>query len=286
MSVPKKQHYVPQVYLRNFTDKDSYYYVFDKSTNKKWRQTPSNSGYSKHFYTVEVDGEKDYFIEKLLAEKVDSLLPEIIVNLQRKKVFNEKDRKDLATFLAFQYLRTPAQRKNYNRMIEKGHKRILKLLFSMEKYHGLLENKIADDQINSIEHILNSEDYEIAVSKEGSLKLMLEFADEMIQMLSNHNIIVLEASSKSEFITTDNPYCMVKEKWSESWSGYGVVNTAKFIPLTPKLAILLKNPGKKMIYVKASKSDVRVYNKLAYEWADKYIFCRIPVLLDSLTKNR
>ncbi|MBO9683179.1 MAG: DUF4238 domain-containing protein [Flavisolibacter sp.] len=50
----KKHHYIPQFYLKGFTDKDSSYYVFDKRANKCWKSSPENSFAENHRNTGEI----------------------------------------------------------------------------------------------------------------------------------------------------------------------------------------------------------------------------------------
>jgi hypothetical protein len=281
MSKPKKQHYVPQVYLRHFTDKDEYLNIYDINSGEYRRQTPANVGYSKHFYTLEKDGEKDYSVEYLLANHVDILYSPVLKKIENKERLTRKDKEDLAIFITFQYLRTPSHRKNYNRMVDTFYKQTSKIIFSMKKHHGLLDH-IDSNELKTIEKIIENEEYQIEVPKEHSLEFMLKFSEEMSYMLLNHNFIILEASSKSEFITSDNPYCMVKEKWSDRWSGYGIINTTKFFPLSPKYLLVLKDPGEKIAYMKIDKSQVRELNFLIFSWAERFVFSRNKILLESI----
>lgn len=51
-----KQHYVPQFYLKNFSNlnKKTYYVnCFDKITKNNYQSTVSNVGMGKNFYTYE-----------------------------------------------------------------------------------------------------------------------------------------------------------------------------------------------------------------------------------------
>ncbi|MGG1677717.1 DUF4238 domain-containing protein [Neobacillus sp. NRS-1170] len=281
MSNPKKQHYVPQVYLKHFTHESGFLFIYDKATDEFRKQTPANTGYSKHFYTVEKNGEKDYTIEKLLAAHVDTLYQPVIKKIERKEILTREDKVNLAIFLSFQHLRTPAQRKNYHHMVDEFYKKTSKIIFQMKKVHGQLEN-YNEHEIEMLEDIFENEKYDVEVPKEQSLELMLKFSEEMSTMLSNHNFVILEASSKSVFITSDDPYCMVKEKWSEPWSGYGIINTTKLFPLTPRHLLVLKDPGEKMFYMQMDKSQVREINFTIALWSDRFVYSSNEILLKSL----
>jgi hypothetical protein len=284
MSNPKKQHYVPQVYLKHFTDDDGFIHIYDKEKDEFRRQTPANTGYSKHFYTVEVNGEKNYTIEKALALYVDTLYQPVMNKIINKETLTFEDKENLAVFVTFQYLRTPKQRKNYNRMVDDFYKRTSKIIFEMKKVHGLLKD-LDPHEIDSLEDIVKNERFIVAVPNEQSLLLMLEFSKEMSAMLTCHNFIIIEASSKSEFVTSDHPYSMVKENWSPPWSGYGIVNTTKLFPLSPRYLLMLKDPGDKTMYYHLNKSQVRELNMTITSWSDRFLFSSNETLLRSLVEK-
>lgn len=48
MASSKKHHYIPRFYLKGFTDKAGFYYVYDKSTQRIWKTTPDNSFAENH----------------------------------------------------------------------------------------------------------------------------------------------------------------------------------------------------------------------------------------------
>jgi hypothetical protein len=71
---PKRQHYVPQFYLDNFTVRGGArntlgFWVYDKSVGEPRWQTPINTAVESYFYTVtRADGGRDHQVETLLAE--------------------------------------------------------------------------------------------------------------------------------------------------------------------------------------------------------------------------
>ncbi|MDM5313849.1 DUF4238 domain-containing protein [Peribacillus frigoritolerans] len=281
MSNPKKQHYVPQVYLNFFAEESGFLNIYDREKDEFRKQTPAKAGNSTHFYTVEVNGEKDYSIEKMLANHVEGIYKPVIRKIENKEYLTRKDKESLAVFIAFQHLRTPAQRKNYNHMVDSVYKKFSKIAFQMQKVHGQLEG-LDDVEIESLGEIFENEKYDVKVPKEHSLEFMLSFSEKLSHMLLNHNFAIIKASSKSEFITSDNPYCMVKEKWSPPWSGHGVVNTTKIFPLTPRYLLILKDAGDKMVYMQLGKAEVREMNFTIASWSDRFLYSKNEFLLKSL----
>jgi len=73
MSDAKKQHYVPQFYLREFLDpntplgQDPYVWVFAKDGKKKQRRAPKNILWKTELYTLDVEGAKRYELEQALS---------------------------------------------------------------------------------------------------------------------------------------------------------------------------------------------------------------------------
>lgn len=276
MDKPKKQHYVPRTYLNQFSNEDGDIFLYDNVNQELRIQNHKNVGYNKHFYTVEINGEKDFFIEEYLANQVDVLYPFLLRKITNHEKFNADDKKKLGLYLAAQHLRTPYQRKNYNSMVERTTKEIL----SRVRKTSLSSNELIAEEISEL---IKNEQINIGVPKEQSLAFLMSFVDEMADMLAKQNIIILTASKKSEFLTSDNPYVMVKEKWASKWSGYGIINTIKIFPISPKFLILLKDVGNKTIYRPISSSiDVRTYNQLIAMQSDRYIFSKNEKLLRSI----
>lgn len=283
MNNPKKQHYVPQTYLRQFTGDNGNLTIYDMVNKEYRKQKPSAVGYNKHFYTVEIEGEKDYFIEKYLAEHIDSLYPDLLFKISNKFNFSARDKYNLGLYLAAQYLRTPAQRKNYNRMIQQETKQINRLVYSARENLGQLTDEMNNQKIAKV---IKEGDYEVNVPKERSLEFLLSFIEEMATMLTKQNIIILEASKKSEFITSDNPYTMVKDKWARGLPGFGIITTTKVIPFSPKYLLLLKDVGDTVVYPQiVGSKEVRIYNQHIANWADRYLFAKNEYILKSLVQK-
>ena len=71
MSTPKRQHYLPQMLLREFTDKDDWLFVFDKRIRGKGvlKLRAQQALAEVHRYTLYgFDESKDYSVEKVLQK--------------------------------------------------------------------------------------------------------------------------------------------------------------------------------------------------------------------------
>jgi len=64
----RRHHYLPQFYLRRFTDEEGLVSLFDRETKEFRRQPPVNTALRKHFYTVtDADGLKSDGIEQMFS---------------------------------------------------------------------------------------------------------------------------------------------------------------------------------------------------------------------------
>lgn len=104
MSKPKRQHFIPKSYLRNFADIDgdkAFVEVMNVNSGElKYPFSLSNVCVSKNIYTLPRADEKDkYFIEHFYAENIDGVYPEVyqlltdtsiveITDGQREKILN------------------------------------------------------------------------------------------------------------------------------------------------------------------------------------------------------
>lgn len=290
MSNPIKQHYVPQTYLKHFCDETGYFFSYTTKANKIIRQAPKSTGYEKNFYTLDKNEDHQYAIEIMLAEHLDNLYNPIIHKIEHKDQLDSIDLYNLSLFIAFQYLRTPYQRENYDGLIKEMHIKHAEMNFYFKKNSGLLSDMSQKD-IDKLDDIFKNNSLDVTVPKDHSIKFMLNFSEKMALMLMKHDFLIIQAPSKGQFITTDNPYCMIKESWSGNWSGLGIINTVKLFPLTPKLLLILRTPkiiengGGHVFYFKESRSGVREYNKVISSWAHNFIYCKNKELLQNITNS-
>ena len=67
MTTSKKHHYLPQFYLRGFTNETGEYFVFDKVKNEIRKTKPINTFFENKRNTSQFPDEEDVLIEKLYA---------------------------------------------------------------------------------------------------------------------------------------------------------------------------------------------------------------------------
>lgn len=128
----KKQHFLPQSYLRNFSDNGKYIWTYSKRLQKSYFQSISNAAQQKGFYKIDEkflknDPDKthsnfietDFFaknIEKGYASTltlINTSVEEWLENSTSKEVLPKVESELFAAQIGIQYLRLPHVRNNY-----------------------------------------------------------------------------------------------------------------------------------------------------------------------------
>jgi hypothetical protein len=114
----KKQHFVPQLLLRQFARANEHLYTYDKAGNRSFPTSVRDSGHQNHFLSMPAldgnDGPGAYF-ERLFQTFEGPAMTALrqvsaAIAAGARVVIGPQERKALARFIAIQYLRTPAAR--------------------------------------------------------------------------------------------------------------------------------------------------------------------------------
>lgn len=273
----KNQHYVPQFYLRNFSE-----------DGRSLKKVVLSSG--KVFETSSIKGEcsKDYFygndgfVERMLGcieEDCAEYFRDALQINQDKDVIPNKMRCCVAAFAALQSMRTKKS-KTFFADTDKEHNKILA---------GLYERDFGPD---SIPDELKEKDYSTLSQTAVYSAIMLYPA------LCDLTCIFLDNETDEEFVLSDNPVvCQnpLLEKFTTcNCSGFATRGLQIFIPLTPRRVVCLydsevyKFPHKSLVHI-YSKKDVIALNNLQFINAESNVYFKannidIPMYLDSWKK--
>lgn len=241
------QHYVPRVYLKNFSISDMgeyYIWTLNKKTEKTFNSNIKNVAVKEEFYN-KVSEEQD--IERLLRN-IETKVDNVIQKLIKIKDVNNLDGKEkdiLAEFIAYQMIRTKETREE----IKEIPKQIL------EKYRNELHPKLKEQIIDSM--------------KEESLREMhkqiIKTAEEFKEKIKNLKWITLINKIKLPFWTSDNP---VAEYNSENLFPYGNLGLECFgfeihFPISSEVSLKLCDNRK--FSKLPSKEIIRDYRRIIYE---------------------
>ena len=111
----KRQHFIPRMLLRNFTDENGFLYFFNKRFPERCvrKTTPDNFGLEKNLYTdYDEQGNKDNLAEKLFADlegKTAEIFRKIInaARARKKPELTPPEKKTLDHYIYCQWGRVP-----------------------------------------------------------------------------------------------------------------------------------------------------------------------------------
>lgn len=262
MSKVKKQHFVPQFYLENFTDTSKNIYAFDIIKCESFITAIENIAHQKYFYDYEPLDQfmgKEQTIEKALANfesESATMLRKLVAGLKANDVsaFSQDDYRKLADHIITQQKRTPESRIK-GTQLAKEVKRQLIAKGASEDFikEQCLEPEKYDPQFQQVYGLLNS----------GVLQDIEDLCDRFWIFWSN--------KTKHNFYTSDHPV-----------AGYLHTETAYeiYFPVTPRysVSIFIKShfpnlsvQHQKIIELRDAK-NVKFYNSLILTQCNRQVY--------------
>jgi len=289
MNIPKRHHYLPQFYLKNFCN-DGFLWVYDRKNNKYRKQTPINTAVKKKYYTISgPDGTPQNEIEAVLAN-IEGETKHIIEKIIEKKSIDLEEKCILAIFIAFLYVRVPEFEMEINELTEKFFKRYNKLAIPNEKQAEIMIKQFAEtkDQENlspkKMLDFVKNENYSINFSRQHSLSLMYALAREFPLIFIQMDWQFWYSSKNSSFVTSDNPFVVSRPQNYNGPYGIGTRGARKIISLSPKVCLVMCDKGDSLINRQLSSKNVRDVNGLIALECDRFLISKDKSLLERLVK--
>jgi hypothetical protein len=286
MSDPKKQHYIPACYLRQFVDpltpegQEPYVWMFDKKNKKGKKRAPKNILTSNNLYTINISGDKkDYTIEKTLSRIEGEYIG--ILNNKIKKHLPLTDEEHIAfcIFVVTMLQRTLRQKENIERFMDEVIGRGEEMAQA---------NNARFDQADEWRR------YKVDMHKKGVLEMVPKITDIIYRM---GLAFMYPANDKLVFITSDDPCGMFNPdlQWQRFY-GPGLMqnNIQLTLPLTPKVSACFSWTNFKG-YIQMSKWWTNEINRHTYNQSHKVFihssskikrswFTRYPISLSFMLK--
>lgn len=257
--ITKKQHYVPQFYLKLFSDNNKNLKSLELKTNRISKPRHYSSfGYRQYYYANEtgVADTVSQYIEAWLQHFEDIIakeLPIIIDKILTNQHICDDDKYILSSLMCMLWLRTPMMREQISKM------------------HDDLNKKIAD--INSLKG-------EVRKNNANHLRFMVSSfgfdSKGFTNMFFAHKWKMHIAKEAGAFITSDNP---VTEWWSPTNTFWGTpfLGRNKYFALTPEIFIELSPPKgsckvKRHTIFNKNDNDIRTFNLLTASHSSEYIY--------------
>ena len=223
MTKPKKQHYIPQFLLGNFSKgrkSKATVWVLDKRDGRTYQASVRNVGHENFFY--EYHGESgDLELEELM-QKIDSIGAEIIAGITKHERLSDssEDFVWLTYFVATQMMRTPMTRND------------------MENFRQLIINTWGKNIRVHPDDPKTLGEYGPEDAKSNSLQILSD-VPEFAKLLQEKVWFLCNAPSSMPFIISDNPVVRHNMVDRGLRGNLGLRNEGieVYMPLSPKSAI-------------------------------------------------
>lgn len=231
---PKVQHYLSQAYLRGFgtgSGRKAMLYVYERNRPEPFRQKPQGAARETNFYSFQrPDGTTDDSVESLLGLVENEAIPILRKMASQETQLSWEERDRVALFIAFQELRVPWTRENFEGL----HGQLIKRLSEFHaRIPGLLERDLRELEqkgedlkgvtADSLREFLERGEYTIEVSPIVSLRSMLQLAPFLHGFYIEMKWTVLRALGTAFFVASDNPVVRFDPNYRGGFFGVGLV---------------------------------------------------------------
>lgn len=251
----KKQHYVPRLYLKNFSINERIF-SFDKNQNKTIATNIKDIATKNYFYDDQkldkVTSEQTY--EKALSDMegiFDKYLQIFIQNLNSgySGLSNIDFKSTISEFIAIQLFRTPSHNKHLEYLTEILNKEINNWINKDSKIKKLIPN------IDFLENFGGN----------------LENLNRSASLIFDKIWVIWHNNTRLKFITSDNPVVGFTEPLKE---GYEI-----YFPINPEYSISLYDKNKYSEFqeldgniIKVGEESVLYYNDLIFKSAERNFY--------------
>lgn len=291
MGKNRKQHYIPQCYLRLFSDDKKHIWTFDKEKGQEYSSTISDVCTKNDFYTISdnyisdnedissLSIEKDFFADEYEPKfseyllNINNMAIEAIQKSSNIIVLNDEQKNEFAKQIAIQWLRLPSIRYDNESTFEEFMPSMINL-FS----EGLAKEKNNPDiaKLNIKASIADKSVYHAKCTF-----LDDDLVDFYANKLSN-NIWIFSYSCDGDFYTSDfpitvSPHVQGVRPICQGLAQYGAELT---FPLSKNLALIIwdkeffKDKLNDDLSLKiATPKEIRAFNAVRYAYAQRQLFC-------------
>ncbi|NQZ90753.1 MAG: DUF4238 domain-containing protein [Moritella sp.] len=219
---PKKQHYVPQFLLSNFTlGKKKRINIFDIKTGKSFTSHVKDTGHENNFYHHPLEGNQMEFDLGKLETKVAPIV-ESIISKGTIEHLSDHERKYIGLFTVVQMMRVNSLRESLLEMSE--------LIIDKFKEDSVAPGSQAEEFLAS----LLGQD-----AKTQSIDMLKQTPQELLPYILDKHFSLLKAPKGESFYTSDNPIVKYNNQPREHRGNLGlrVKGIEVHFPISPKYCL-------------------------------------------------
>jgi hypothetical protein len=281
----ESQHYLPQFYLKEFTDPETpegqepYLWIYEYEFKKWKKRAPKNVASKPDFYTlIEKGGKRRDEIEEALAiveGKTASIYRE---KIRKRGSLTEEEKGFIASFVAFMITRVPSFHKTINSWVADVVKTMMSMYQDRPQAFERLKKQFEKEKGEKLPADLDAKSldpsrYKIKTSKGLILRTMIGPLLDVSIILYNMSWTFLHTSDEAAFITSDCPFSMWNPKAQAPWFGHGLAHKdiEVSLPFSKKICLLASWKERTRQHLDVPPHAVELVNQFRVSFSDKFI---------------
>jgi Protein of unknown function (DUF4238) len=267
VSQPRKQHYLPQFYLRGFSLDGRGLHQIEKLTGKHYGCQIKDAAAIKDFHELDYEGSEDpHALEKQLAG-VEGEFARYLAIFLSEGVVNEQARLYTIQLLSLMRLRVPA----FKDYIESSYPSIIRKVAESMEHDGRLPAVPP-----GLEERLRVKNLKISLLNWKCMEIIFNLAAraDILSVLYKMRVTLFDAAPGTSFVTSDQPVALFHADAGDSPYGIGlsVPGIEISLPLSSRTLLRLDHkPGTHASRI-ASFDDMAELNRRTVAMARKYVF--------------
>lgn len=279
MNVPRKHHWLPKMFLAAWTTNgtiDGQLQVLDKTKARSWSVRPVNAAVEHDLYMIDLAELNDVVsgteIEDTFALVEGAAAPVIRTILDGEENPTGEDRENLIAFMAIMAVRVPA-RLNW---IDEVMRKPVELVYRRLEEKGELPQPDDPQLAAKMKEWFDQGLIQIQIKQNARLAMMASMLPGVMKLLMQRRWTVMRAAQDaSDLVCPDHPVLLqwIKAAPAGASPGFGLENTAVFVPIGPSTALLGlwdKEPDNQQL----SADQVAGWNGELLGHVDRFAFCR------------
>jgi hypothetical protein len=289
-----KHHYLPQFYLREFTDPDvphghdPYIWVYSLAKCTWRRRGPHNVAAESDYYAfTDQTGNKSHEVEKMLSQVESMTAPVVREKVLNQQLLGEEDRATIATFVALMLMRVPAQHEHIGNFKAEVAQRILQVIYqvhmqnpeTLEAFKRDYRKETGKHDLDDLrpEH-LDPTRYKIRTTRPAAIGISFSALTDCARVIAEMGWTFLVSQPPNYFITSDYPFSMLDPTNENQAYGHGLAfkNVEVSLPLTRNLALFAGWQSKGTRWLPASQRIVKQVNLRSMLSASRFLVAPKP----------
>jgi hypothetical protein len=278
--MPSNDHYIPQFYLKNFSIKNRYEFVYAYKRNElPFAVRVSNVAAIKDFYTVTdpITGESSREVESLLSMIEGKAAPILRrIGFDANVHLTPEEAWYLLSFIAFLITRTPWFHKRTASFLRGERNAILEYMErNKNEFAEMLQRGGSEDKVRQVlkkpEARYNSS---VNPTETQLILLALQTTPYIAKMLAKRHWHLLESNSSRVFVTSDNPISVFTDKYPTGHA-IGLLNANIALPVSPTRCLYINDePAVGRIHL-INRKQVNYVNWFTMFYAHRFIFSNL-----------